>query len=384
MVVPVVDLRRQHHALRADIERVVADTLDSGRFVGGPAVAGFERAFAAYLGAPEVVGAASGTSALTLSFRALGLNSADEVIVPANTFVATAEAVVLAGARPAICDVDAESGLLTRATVDAALTPRTRGVVPVHLFGHVVDMDPVLALARERGLFVVEDACQAHGARYVSGPPLRAGAIAPLGCFSFYPTKNLGSIGEAGAVAVRDGELAATLRRLCDHGQASKHDHVLVGDNGRLPAIEAAVLQVKLARLDAWNARRRAIADRYDDAFRSLPIIPVAEPPWSESVYHQFAVRVRSRDHWIRALHDRGVQTAVHYPSPIHLQPAFAFLGHHEGDFPAAERWSREILSLPCFPELTDEEIEHVIAAIRDVAASAPRRPAIVSTGSVA
>lgn len=368
MKVPIVDLVRQHGPLKEEIGRAVANAVANGAFVGGPEVEAFEREYAEYLGATDVVGVSTGTAALHLALRALDLSPTDEVVVPANSFIATAEAVVLAGATPVFCDVDEETGLATAETMNAVVTERTRVLVPVHLYGHVVDMAPVLQLAETHQLYVVEDAAQAHGARYLRGEGARAGAMGHAAGFSFYPAKNLGAIGEGGACAVADPELAARVRMLRDHGQSSKHVHETIGDNGRLPAIQAAALRIKLRRLDEWNHRRREIAATYTKAFDALDLRVVREPAWSESVYHQYVVRVASREEWIHALAADGVSSAVHYPTPIHLQPAFAPLGYGPGSLPGVEAQAGEVLSLPIIPELSDAEVAHVVRTVAEVA----------------
>jgi dTDP-4-amino-4,6-dideoxygalactose transaminase len=331
MKVPIVDLVRQHESLKDDITRAVADAIAAGAFVGGREVEAFERDFASYLGATEVVGVSTGTSALHLTLRALGVGPGDAVVVPEET------------------------GLASRETMEAAITPSTRALVPVHLYGHVVDMTPILELGRRRDLWVIEDAAQAHGARYTraAGSP-RAGSIGHAAAFSFYPAKNLGAIGEGGACASADPTLAARVRMLRDHGQSTKHVHEHIGDNGRLHAIQAAALRIKLPRLDRWNRRRREIAAYYVAELGAADVRLVREPSWSESVHHQFVIRVANRDAWIDALAARGVGSAVHYPTPIHLQPAFTRLGRGQGSLPAAETLAREVLSLPVIPELTD------------------------------
>jgi len=369
MQVPQVDLRRQHGPLAAEILDVVSRALATGGFVGGAEVEGFESEFASYLGCRDVIGVSAGTAALHLVLRALELGAQDEVLVPANSFVATAEGVALAGARVRFCDVEPDTGLASRRTFEAALTERTKALVPVHLFGHVVDMDPIMDLAETRGLYVVEDAAQAHGARYLgNGEARRAGAIGHAGCFSFYPTKNLGSIGEGGAVSVQSDWIGRRVRELRDHGQTGKHVHSRIGDNARLHAIQAGALRIKLPYLDGRNAKRREAAARYDVAIAGLPLTPMVDPEWSESVYHQYVVRTSDRDTWRDALGGHGVGTGIHYPTPIHLQPAFESVGQGVGTCPVAERLAEEIVSLPMFAELEDAELDHISAALAHVA----------------
>jgi dTDP-4-amino-4,6-dideoxygalactose transaminase len=367
--VPFVDLSRQHLPLLPELTHATQRVLESGQFNGGPEVASFEQEFGAYLGTPQVVAVSTGTSALHLALRALDLRSTDEVIVPANSFVATAEAVVLAGARPVFCDVERATGLASRRTMEAVMSPRTRALIPVHLYGNVADMDPILDLAEAHRLFVIEDAAQAHGARYRGrgGAGRRAGSIGHAGCFSFYPTKNLGAAGEGGAVATHDRRLAERIRMLRDHGQRDKHVHELVGDNARLASIQAAVLRIKLRHLDDWNARRRAVASRFHEHLGTLPVTPIAVPTWSESVFHLNVITTSARDRVRAGLSSMGIASAVHYPTPIHLQPAFAAYSGGPGSLPACEALAGEILSLPMFPELTSEEVDRTLSALTSV-----------------
>ncbi len=368
MQVPLIDVSRQHHVVSDELQARWRQILSSGAFVGGPFVSEFETAFAEYLGLDHVVAVSSGTTALHLALRALALEPDDEVILPTNSFVATAEAVVLAGATPVFCDVDPDTALMTLDTVRPHVTDRTRVIVPVHLFGNVVDMDPLVAFAAARGLTIIEDAAQAHGAVYESaGREGRAGTLGHMACFSFYPTKNLGTVGEGGAVSTGDPRLAERVRALRDHGQFEKHVHLWVGDNGRMPALQGAALGLKLPSLDRGNARRREIATIYRAALYDSPFVPIAQPAWSESVYHLFVVRVAKRSRCREMLTENGVATAVHYPTPIHLQPAFARWSAGARSLPAAEALSAEIVSLPMFPELSDVELEHVLRTLRVV-----------------
>jgi len=345
--------------------------LDTSAFILGREVEEFERAFAEYLGAEFCVGVSSGTAAIQLAVTACGVGPGDEVIVPANTFFATAEAVSTAGATPVFVDADPVSYNLDVRRVEAAITPRTRALLPVHLYGRPADLDPLFELAARHRLVVIEDAAQAHGARYKGR---RVGPLGRAGCFSFYPGKNLGAYGEGGAVVTNDPEVARRVRLLRDHGSPRKYRHEVVGYNFRLEGIQGAVLGVKLKRLDAWNDLRRAHAARYRallagaDAAGALTL--PRESPDAEHVYHLFVVQTGARDELQKQLAAAGVQTGVHYPVPVHLQPAYAALGHREGDFPEAERQARRVLSLPMFAELTDDQLARVAEEINEAVVS--------------
>jgi len=372
MTVPFVDLaalvRPSKAAYLAAIERV----LDTGGFIGGPAVTEFEAAFARYCGAPHGVAVGTGTDALVLALRALGVGPGDEVITAANSFFATAEAVSHAGATPVLADVDEATLLIDPADVARRLTSRTRCLIPVHLFGQIADMAPIRALAVANGLHVLEDAAQAHGATRTGpgpdpGESWRAGSIAEIAAFSFYPTKNLGALGEGGAITTRNPELAELVKRLRDHGQAGRHDHIDIGYNARLDALQCACLSVSLAKLDAGNAARRRLAARYREQLTGVTGVRlIAEPAGSSPVYHLMVVRVAEarRDAIREALGKAGIATAIHYPRPIHLQRAYAHLGQGPGSCPVAERAANEMISLPMYPDLTLAQVDQVVAAL--------------------
>ncbi len=361
---PLVDLGRQQASIEDAVLAKVRQVITGGRFVLGAEGKAFEQEFAAYLGVGHCIGVASGTDALALILRALGIGSGDEVITAASTFVATAEAIALVGARTALADVTADTDTIDVGQVERRITARTRAVIPVHLYGQPADMAPLLDLARRRGLAVVEDAAQAHGA-VVCGQ--KAGTLGDAAAFSFYPAKNLGAYGDAGAVVTNDDRLAAAVRRLRNHGGLDKYAHELVGQNSRLDELQAGILRVKLPHLDAWNARRRRHARAYD---RLLSAIPGVALPHAVSdrthVYHLYVIRVdpARRDALRAHLWNRGVETGIHYPVPVHLTPAFTHLGHKRGEFPVAEALAGAVLSLPMFPELTEEEITYVAAEI--------------------
>lgn len=358
MKVPLIDLVRQYEVLRDEIDEAIRRVVESGRFIGGPEVESLEEEVAEYLGVKYAVGVASGTDALWLSLMALGVGPGDEVVTTPFTFVATAEVVALLGARPVFVDIDPRTYCMDPGKVEEAVTPRTKVIVPVHLFGQPVDWDPIEEVAKRHDLFLVEDGAQAIGAEYKGR---RTCSLGHLGCLSFFPTKNLGAYGDGGMVTTDDPELAEKLRVLRTHGAKEKYVHRLVGTNSRLDALQAAVLRAKLPHIDKWNERRREIAATYDEILKDLDSVttPYVMPECTH-VYHQYTVLVKERDEVRGRLAEAGVATAVHYPIPLHLQEAFRYLGYKEGDFPVAERVSREVLSLPIFPELSDEEVRYV------------------------
>jgi len=337
---------------------------EASAFAGGPFVARFETEFAAFCGSRYALGVGSGTDALWLSLLALGVGPGDEVITVPNSFMATAEAISLCGARPVFVDIDDQTYAMDPAQLEAAITLRTQAIIPVHLFGQMADMDPILAIGRRYGSPIVEDACQAHGAEYRGR---KAGSLGVAGCFSFYPGKNLGAFGEAGGVVTDEPDLRSRIQMLRDHGQAAKFMHSAIGWNARMDGIQAAVLSLKLSRLELGNAARRAHARLYDALLADEPrIVRPIEVPQCRHVYHIYAVRVRDRDEVFQRMAERGVTCGVHYPIPIHLQRAYAFLGLKQGSFPVAERCAREFLSLPMYPELRPDQIERVAMTLKD------------------
>jgi dTDP-4-amino-4,6-dideoxygalactose transaminase len=374
MSVPFVDLQAQYRAIKREVDEAIARVVESAAFILGREVEAFEAAFAGYLGAKFCVGVSSGTAAIQLAVTACGVGAGDEVIVPANTFFATAEAVSTAGATPVFVDADPVSCTIDPAKIEAAITKRTRAIIPVHLYGQAADLDPIFEIAARHDLTVIEDAAQAHGSLYKGR---RVGALGRANCFSFYPGKNLGAYGEGGAVVTDDAEVARRVRLLRDHGSEQKYRHDIVGYNFRLEGIQGAVLNVKLKYLDGWNDLRRAHAARYrellsevsgndDSGALALP----QELPYARHIYHLYVVRTAARDDLQKHLTAAGIQTGIHYPVPVHLQPAYASLGHRAGDFPEAERQAARVLSLPMFPELTGEQIERVADAVRAFAGS--------------
>ena len=369
---PFSDLSPTTSEIRVEVEDGWRRLLDANAWVGGEAVARFEHEFAAYCGTTEAVAVANGTDALHLILRALGIGAGDEVLVPANTFIATAEAVVLAGARPRFVDVDPVSLLMTPATAEAALTPSTAAIVPVHLFGHMADLPGLTALARARGLALVEDAAQAQGAERDG---MRAGSGARAAGFSFYPGKNLGAFGDAGAVTTDDAALATTIRSLADHGRDphDRHLHTSVGTNSRLDGLQAVVLSAKLARLDAWTQLRSKIVEVYRSRLADLPLRIVEPDDGVDSAWHLLVVRVADRDAVRARLAERGVQTGIHYPVPCHEQPGFAAWAGEP--LPVASAAAREILSLPLHPYLDLEDVDVVCDVLSDVLLRPDRVP---------
>lgn len=363
--IPILDLTRYDKDLKREIASRVEEVFASGRFVMGPANEAFEKAFAGELGVSQAIGVTSGTDALLVSLMALGVRPGDEVITSAFSFFASAGEVSRLNAKPVFVDIEPATFNLDPSRLEAAVTPRTKVIEPVHLYGQCADMDPILEIGRRRGIPVIEDACQAVGAAYRGR---LAGGIGLAAAFSFYPTKNLAAAGDAGAVTTNDDPLADRVRSLRIHGSSVQYHHDRVGGNFRMDAIQAAVLHAKLPRLAAWNERRRAIAARYEgllgDAARAGRVTLPAEAPGRRHVYHQYVVRVANRNAVRARLAQDGVSTAVFYPVPLHLQECFRDLGYREGSFPEAERAAGEVLALPIFPQLTDEEVDRVAASL--------------------
>lgn len=356
--VPFLDLNAHHAPIRNKILAAFEDVIDKSAFSGGAFVEKFEKEFAAYCLTRYAVGVGSGTEALWFALLACDIGPGDEVITVPNTFIATAEAISLCGATPVFVDVDPETYTLNPKLLEQAITPRTRAIIPVHLFGQMADMDAIITIARKHGLRIIEDASQAHGASYKGR---KAGSIGHAGCFSFYPGKNLGAMGEAGAVVTHDTAIADRIRSLRDHGQEEKYYHSRIGWNGRMDGIQAAVLSVKLKRLERANAMRRTHANCYNYYLEGLDeIITPKEAQYGVHVYHLYVVRVKTRDQILKTLASRGVSCGIHYPVPIHLQRAYHHLGFGPGSFPVAEQCALEFLSLPMFPELTLEQIHTV------------------------
>lgn len=364
-VIPFVDLRAQYASIRDEVDAAMTAVLGRGDFILGQDVRLFEQEFAAYCGATHCLGVASGTDALRLALQACGIGRGDEVITTAHTFIATVLAIVEAGATPVLVDCDPTYGLIDVAQIEAAITPRTRAIMPVHLYGQPADMDPILQLAYTHGLRVIEDACQAHGATYKGR---RCGSIGDIAAFSFYPGKNLGAYGDGGAVTTGCDELADKVMLLRNYGQRVKYEHLEKGGNSRLDSLQAAVLRVKLRHLDVWNEGRRRAARAYDVALASTGLGLPQVAPWGTHVFHLYVVRTSQRSAAQQALDGAGAQHGIHYPIPVHRQAAMADLGYGPGAFPVAESLAPEILSLPMFPELTEAQVARVAAALGTVA----------------
>jgi len=369
--IPFVDLHAQHKSLEDEIELALRRVVEDCDFILGSAVKEFESAFAQWLGAEHAVGVGNGLDALTLALLALHVGPGDEVIVPANTFIATALAVSRIGARPVFVDCDPCTFNIDVARIEGAITSRTRAVIPVHLTGQPADMDPILAIAARHGLEVVEDAAQAHGATYHNR---LCGTLGSAGCFSFYPGKNLGALGDAGLVCTNDRDVAERVSWMRNYGQREKYNHVIQGVNSRLDTLQAAVLGVKLTRLRGWNELRAAHARAYRELLAGVGDLEFqAEVAGGTHVYHLFVIQTENRDGLQRHLQEQGIQTVIHYPVPIHLQPAYADLGYRRGSFPVAEHLAERILSLPVYPEMQYHHIDRVVESIRSWFAQAGR-----------
>jgi len=364
MKIPFLDLVAQGQPLKSEILAMVGDAIDRAGFIGGPNVTGFEADFASFCETRHCVGVASGTDALRFALQAAGVKPGDEVITVAHTFIATTEAISQVGAKPVFVDILPDTWNMDVGQIESRITGQTKAVVPVHLYGQPADMDPSLDVAAKHGLAVIEDACQAHGARYKGR---RAGAIGNLGCFSFYPGKNLGAYGEAGAVTTNDVASANLIAKIRDHGQNTKYYHDIEGYNGRLDAIQAGVLGIKLKHLRDWNTARRSHAARYRELLSGVTDVTLpTEAPDVESVYHLFVILVDQRDALQSFLADKGVATGLHYPLPLHLQEAYRSLGYKQGDLPVTESVAQRLLSLPMYPELKAEQIQFVADCIKE------------------
>ena len=363
MKVPFLDLKAQYESIHDEITDAIQQVLDSSAFAGGPFVDRFEKEFASFCHCQYGIGVGSGTESLWLALLAHGIGPGDEVITVPNTFIATVEAISFCGAKPVFVDVNDRTYNMDATLLEAAITPQTKAIIPVHLFGQMVDMDLIMEIAKARGLVVIEDACQAHGAQYKDRP---AGSIGDAGCFSFYPGKNLGAYGEAGAVVTNNLNLDRNIRMLRDHGQAKKYYHAMIGWNARMDGLQGAVLGVKLKHLNSWNEARRENAKLYNELLADLDgtVVP-READYAKHVYHIYAIRVQNRDGLIKALLEKDIHCGIHYPLPLYLQEAYHFMGLRKGSFPVAERCAEELVSLPMFPELSKEQIEYVVTKIK-------------------
>jgi len=362
MNVPLVDLKRQYLSIKREIDAAIQEVIDKSAFIMGEKVEQFENDFAAYCGVKYGVGTSSGTTALHLALLACGVTGGDEVITVPYTFIATAEAISQTGARVIFVDIEDKSYTMDSEKVEKAITKKTKAIIPVHLFGHPADMDKIAKIARKYNLVVIEDACQAHGAEYGGR---RVGSLGDIACFSFYPAKNLGAYGDAGMVVTDDGGLAEKMRLLGNHGCSKKYYHQREGYNYRLDAIQAAILRVKLRHLEEWTEKRRRNAKLYDELLEGSQVGTPIEMEYAKHVYHLYVVKVKNRDKLYLKLKENGISVAVHYPLPLHLQEAYRYLGYKKGDFPVSEACSESLLSLPMFPELTQEEIKRIVGIIK-------------------
>lgn len=363
-MIPFLDLKAQYHQIKPEVDAALARAIESTQFVLGPEVAAFEDRFAAYCNIDHCRAVCSGTAALHLALLAAGIGAGDEVITVSMTFVATTAAVLYSGAKPVFVDVDPVTWTMDPALIEAAITPRTKAILPVHLHGLMADMDPILAIARRHGLVVIEDAAQAHGAEYKGR---RAGSIGDLGCFSFYPGKNLGAYGEGGAVVTNQPELARRISLLRDWGQETKYNHVVAGYNYRMDGIQGAVLNVKMNHIESWTEARRSVAAQYGQLLSNVQIVRPRPPSHCRHVYHVYAVCLQRRDETLKALQDEGIGVGIHYPVPVHLQKAYADLGYRAGDFPVTEKLANQFLSLPIYPELRPEQIAEIVTQLEKV-----------------
>ena len=377
MTVPLLDLRAQYRALKPEIDAAISEVMESQQFILGAKVEACEQAVASYCDCPHGIGVSSGTDALLICLMAEGIGPGDEIITSPYTFFATAGSIARAGAKPVFVDIDPVTFNLDESRIEDVISPRTRAIMPVHLYGQMCDMEAILRIADRHGLVVIEDAAQAIGSVRAGK---RAGSLGHYGCFSFFPSKNLGGAGDGGIVVSRDGERADRLRSLRNHGARLRYDHAMIGGNFRLDALQAAIISVKLKHLDAWVSARQENADRYDQAFRRAglavsgpestatnarsPKIRLPEGVTDRHVYNQYVVRIEHRDEIKEELATVGVNTAIYYPVPMHLQSCFAYLGHREGDFPVSEDAARQSLALPIYPELTVEQIEYVVQCL--------------------
>ncbi len=360
--IPLVDLQAQYAAIGHEVDAAIGRVLRSARFILGPEVQAFEEAFAAFCGARFCVGVASGTAALELTLRALGIGPGDQVITVAHTFIATAEAISATGAQPVFVDVDPRTYTMDPAQAEAAITPQTRAILPVHIYGHPADMTALQAIARRHGLPLVEDAAQAHAAEWQGR---RVGSLGTAACFSFFPGKNLGAYGDAGGVTTDDSALAQQIALLRNHGRHEKYVHQIPGFGERLDALQAAVLRTKLAHLDRWTSHRRRLAARYTELLADLELVLPHVAPGARPAWHLYVVRTPRRDELLAHLRSQGIAAGIHYPIPVHLQPAYRELGYRPGDLPVTEAVAETCLSLPLYPEMTQAQQDRVVEAIR-------------------
>ena len=363
MEIPFVDLKKQYLSIKDEIDPAIKDVIDNCSFILGKYVEEFEKNFAEFCEAKYCIGVNSGTSALRLALMAAGVKAGDEVILPPNTFIATAEAVSLINAKPVFVDINPDSYNIDIEKIENAITNKTKAIIPVDLYGQPADLDPVIEIAEKHNLKVIEDAAQAAGAEYKGK---KIGSVSEITCFSFYPGKNLGAYGEGGAVVTNNEEVAEKIKMLRSHGEAAKHNHQIIGDNCRLEGLQGAFLNIKLKHLGEWTEKRRKNAEIYNKLLKGASVITPKEEEYAKHVYHLYVIMAEKRGEMIQFLNDKGVSTGIHYPTPIHLQPAYEHLGLKEGSFKVAENFTKKIISLPMFAELTGEQINYVVKKIEE------------------
>ncbi len=361
-MIPFIDLKRQYSLLGSEVEASIKKVMEEGDFILGHEVTLFEKEFAQYCQIKYAVGVACGTDAILLALKALGIGPSDEVIIPVNTFIATVLPVITLGATPIFIDIDKNTYNIDTDKIEEKITKKTKAIIPVHLYGQVANMEKIMSLARKYNLHVIEDACQAHGSKYKGR---KAGSFGDIACFSFYPGKNLGAYGDAGAITTNSKELSDKIKILRNVGQKEKYHHIELGYNSRLDTIQASVLRVKLPHLDKWNKKRRQRAELYKKFLSGLDIVLPYEPDENLSNYHLYVIRVKKRASLLSYLKGQGIHCGIHYPIPLHLQTCMKSLGYRKGDFPIAEQYARETISLPMFPELTEKEVELIATHIR-------------------
>ncbi|WP_048091861.1 aminotransferase class I/II-fold pyridoxal phosphate-dependent enzyme [Geoglobus acetivorans] len=365
-MIQFVDLRKEYQEIKEETDQAIQRVLERGWFILGKELETFEKEFSSYIGVKHAIGVNSGSDALYLAIKALGIGPGDEVITVSHTFISTVDAIVRNSARPVFVDIGPETYTIDVPQIEKAITDRTKAILPVHIYGHPANIDPIIEIAEEYGLYVIEDASQAHGAEYKGR---KVGSIGHVACFSFYPTKNLGAYGDAGAIVTNDDELAEKLRMMRNYGSSKKYYHEFIGVNSRLDEIQAAILRVKLRHLDEWNERRRKIAEMYNELLENSDVITPVEKEWAKHVYHLYVIRHKDRDKLQQYLLENGIKTQIHYPVPVHLQKAYLDLGIRV-KLPVTERISREVLSLPMFTHLTYYEIKNIAKVMRDASDS--------------
>ena len=363
MKISFVDLKSQYHSIKKEIDHAISSVIQDSAFIGGKYVKDFEKSFADYIGVKNCIGVGNGTDALFIALKGLGISEGDEVITVANTFIATSEAITMTGAKVVFVDCDKDTYNIDVERLEQAVNSKTKAIIPVHFYGQPADMGKIKDVAAENGLYIVEDAAQAHGAKYRNQ---KIGTIGDIACFSFFPGKNLGAYGDAGAIVTNNGELARKARMFANHGRIEKYNHEFEGTNSRLDGLQAAILDVKLKYLDKWTERRRTIAKIYDAALKNIVITPSVLPD-IKHVYHLYVIRIKNRDGVKELLAEKGIATGIHYPIPLPFLKAYSYLGHKPADFPVAYSMKDEILSLPIHGDMTDEQVEYVVASLKDI-----------------